>query len=346
MKIRFHITLALTCTLILLFVSPICADTIILKWNYSLPQKKSIAASWHWYGDQVEKQTDGKVKFQYYPLGGLFKAKDTRDNMIAGTADISELSVSTEGLRMPLASISTLPTIVFPDTVAGAIAATDVMAQLVDEFPELAAEFSFWKVIGYQYFISYGLFSKKPIYVPSDIKGMKVRASANHALFVRSVGGGSVNIVPPEMYMALKTGVIDAGIITLSMVGDYKLYEIGKYYTDVYLGRSMFAIIMNKNSWNNLPVSVQKVMDGLVPGMVEKGADEMVANREEGKKVFIDNGGDVIVPSPEQLKEWNIAMGPMEEIWLKDLEDKGLGDVAKRLLKRFKELASEKVKNL
>ena len=66
------------------------AKPITLKFNYSMPLKKSIAGSWHWYGNELEKQSNGRVKFQFFPLGGLFKAKETRDNIIAGTADIAK----------------------------------------------------------------------------------------------------------------------------------------------------------------------------------------------------------------------------------------------------------------
>lgn len=318
------------------------AEPIILKFNYSMPPKKSIAGSWHWYGDEIEKRSNGKVKFQYFPLGGLFQAKETRDNIIAGTADISNLSISTEGPRMPLATISSLPTIEFPNTVQGTIKAGQVIAKLIEETPELAAEFSAFKVLAYPYLTAYGAFGKKPIYVPSDMKGMKIRAAAMHGELVRSVGGASVNIVPPKVYMSLKTGVLDGSIMSISQIGDYKLWEVAKYFTDVYLGRSMFAIIMNKESWNALPPDIQKLMDELAPEMVEKGAEIMHEENAKGTEAFLANGGEIIQVTEDQNRAWDKAKAPLENIWLENCKKSGLGSTAETLLMRFKQMAASK----
>lgn len=316
------------------------AETITLKFNYSMPPKKSIAGSWHWYGDQLEKQTNGRVKFQYFPLGGLFKAPETRDNIIEGTADISNLSISTEGPRMPLASISSLPTIEFPNTVQGTLKAGHVIAKLIEQNPKLAAEFSAFKVLAYPYLTAYGAYGKKPIYVPSDMKGMKIRAAAMHGELVRSVGGASVNIVPPKVYMSMKTGVLDGSIMSISQIGDYKLWEVAKYFTDVYLGRSMFAIVMNKESWNALPPDIQQLMEKLAPEMVEKGAEIMHEEIEKGTKAFLANGGKIFEITAEQKRAWDAAKAPLENIWLENCKKRGLGGPAENLLTQFKAMAA------
>ena len=346
MKSKKHVTFILFCVITLLLVGFAYAEPIKLRFNYSMPLKKSIAGSWHWYGDQVEKQTNGKVKFEYHPMGGLFKPKQTRDNMIAGTADLCNLSISTEGPRMPLASITSLPTIIFPNTVEGTMAASNAAVQLIDEFPDLAAEFKDFKIIAYQYLTAYGVFMKTPALVPSDLKGKKIRAAAMHAEFVKSVGGGPVNIVPPKVYMSLKTGVIDGSIMSISQIKDYKLWEISKSFTDTYMGRSMFAIIMNKESWNALPKDIQQVMDGLSDDMVRKGAEIMHSETSEGEKLYQEAGGKILKPTPEQEKAWNDAKAPLENIWLENVRKKGKGEIGEKMLKRFKEIAAENTKNL
>ena len=329
-------------SMLVCFAGSANAGPITLKFNYSMPLKKSIALSWHWYADELAKQSNGKVKIQFFPLGGLFKAQETRDNIIAGTADIANLSISTEGPRMPLASISSLPTIEFPNTVEGTMDASRVIVKLVEESPELAAEFRSFKVLALPYLTAYGVFDKEPIYLPSDIKGKKMRAAAMHAEFVRSLGGASVNIVPPQVYMSMKTGVIDGSIMSISQIGDYKLWEVAHYFTDVYMGRSLFAIIMNKESWNDLPPDIQQLMDKLAPGMVKKGAEVMYEETLKGTKDFLANGGEIIKVTEEQKKAWDAAKAPLEKMWLENCREKGLGGPAEDLLKRFKALAASK----
>ena len=78
MKTKGLVVFIVLCIISLLVISTASAKSIELRFNYSMPLKKSIAKSWHWYGDEVEKQTNGKVKFQYFPLGGLFKCSFSR----------------------------------------------------------------------------------------------------------------------------------------------------------------------------------------------------------------------------------------------------------------------------
>lgn len=336
----------LLCIFTMLLVCSAYAGPIKLRFNYSMPMKKSIAGSWHWYGDEIEKQTNGRVKFEYFPLSGLFSPAAVRDNMLAGTADLCNLSASTEDQRMPLAGIFSLPTVVFPNDVAGTVAASNTAIELISEFPDLAAEFNIFKIIAYQYLTAYGLFTKTPIYLPSELKGMKIRAAAMHAEFINSVGGGAVNIVPPKTYMSLKTGVIDGGILSMSQISDYKLWEIGKDFTDVYMGRTLFSIIMNKESWNALPKDIQQIMDAVSDSMVRKGAEIMHAENDEGLEKYLAQGGQIIKLKPEQEKAWDDAKAGLNNYWVEEMNKKGKGEVAKKMLKRFKEIAAEKTKTM
>lgn len=332
--------------LFVIFVTIICfstaamAKTVTLKFNYSMPPKKSIAQCWHWYAAELEKKSGGKLKIQFFPFGGLFKPPATRDNMTAGTADICNLAISTEGPRMPLASVSSMPTISFPNNVAGSLKATATWEKLIKEFPKLEEEFKWVKVLAYQYLTVYGILGKDPIYVPADMRGKKVRAASMHAEFAKVLGAGPVNLVPPKSYMSLKTGVINSSIMSISQAYDYKLWEVATYFNDANMGRSLFAIIMNWESWNALPADMQKLMMDLTPEMVKVGAEVMNEETVRGRKAFAANGGKFLKLTDAQFQLWEKAKAPLEERWLGICKKRNLGDVAVKLLSRFKELAA------
>jgi TRAP-type C4-dicarboxylate transport system substrate-binding protein len=335
-------TLLIIFATVISFSTAAMAKTVTLKFNYSMPPKKSIAQSWHWYAAELEKRSNGQLKMQFFPFGGLFKPPATRNNMTAGTADICNLSISTEGPRMPLAMVSSMPTIEFPNTVQGSLDAVKTWETLVKEFPELAAEFKWVKVLAFQYLTVYGVYGKEPIYVPGDIKGKKVRAAAMHAELVKLLGGGPVNIVPPKVYMSMKTGVIDSSIMSISQIYDYKLWEVATNFNDINMGRSLFAIIMNKESWNALPTDMQKLMMDLAPAMVKKGAEVMDAETVKGRKGYLANGGKFLTLTKDQIKQWDAAKMPLQQKWLDNCKKRNLGDTGEKLLKRFKELATSK----
>src|SRR3989304_4278763 len=62
---------------------------ITLKWAYDMPLKVAISASWHDYADEVTKQTNGKVKFDFYPAAVLFGAANSPTSVKARIADIA-----------------------------------------------------------------------------------------------------------------------------------------------------------------------------------------------------------------------------------------------------------------
>ena len=134
--------------------------------------------------------------------------------------------------------------------------------------------------------------------------------------------------------------------MSISQIKDYKLWEISKSFTDTYMGRSMFAIIMNKESWNALPKDIQQVMDGLSDDMVRKGAEIMHSETAEGEKLYQEAGGKILKPTPEQEKAWSDAKAPLENIWLESVRKKGKGEIGEKMLQRFKEIAVENTKNL
>jgi TRAP-type C4-dicarboxylate transport system substrate-binding protein len=92
--------------------------------------------------------------------------------------------------------------------------------------------------------------------------------------------------------------------MSVSQIADYKLWEIAQSFTDTYMGRTLFAIIVNKESWNALPKDVQQVMDNMSTSLVKKGAEIMHAETDLGEKLFRENGGTIYQLTPEQEKAW------------------------------------------
>ncbi len=73
---------------------------------------------------------------------------------------------------------------------------------------------------------------KKPLLVPDDFKGMKVRGF--NALFdtsLTAVGAATSAMPGPEVYNALQTGVLDAGLTDVSAAFSRRFYEVQKYGT-------------------------------------------------------------------------------------------------------------------
>ncbi|MBW1996455.1 MAG: TRAP transporter substrate-binding protein DctP [Deltaproteobacteria bacterium] len=312
---------------------------IELRFNYSMPAKMPPANGWEWFGRELERRTRGRVKVTYFPHGALFKIRQAVENIIAGTADITNISVRTFASRYPLLSVTLLPTIMWPNTVEGTVAGGRAIMKLIEEFPEVQRELRDFKVLWVTQLEAYHLISKKPVYRPSDLKGMKIGAGGIQGKFVTQQGGSGVALVPPKSYMSLKTGVVDGMIMSWNAMGIYKLWEVAGYVSEVTMGRVPLPIVMNKESWNSLPPDIQKLVLQIGDESFPMSVKGMYQGGVKGKKLCIQNGVKVFTPTGEQEAVWKEAFKPLEAQWLAAREKQGI-KAAPAVLNRFKEMAA------
>jgi TRAP-type C4-dicarboxylate transport system substrate-binding protein len=315
------------------------SKTVELRFNYSMPAKVPPSTGWEWFGEELTRRSDGRVKVTTFPLGALFKIRGAWENIIAGTADITNLSVRTFAKRLPLTSVTMLPTIVWPNSVVGTVGSARAIMTLYNEFPEIREEFKDLKVLCFNQLAAYHIVTKKPVHKPGDLKGMKIGAGGIMGQFIKSQGGSFVAIAPPKSYMSLKTGVIDGMAQAWSSMGVYKLWEVADYVNEITIGRVPLPVVMNKGAWNSLPPDLQRLVMELADEQLEYGTKTLYSNLLTQKKNMIKNGVKVYIPTGAEARAWINAFEPLEAKWLADRKKEGL-TVAPKVLRRYMELAS------
>ncbi|MBW2027451.1 MAG: TRAP transporter substrate-binding protein DctP [Deltaproteobacteria bacterium] len=336
----FVLLFAFSISFMALTPGPAVSKQIELRFNYSMPAKVPPSTGWEWFARELTQRSGGRVKVTTFPHGALFKIRQAWENTIAGTADITNLSVRTFAKRLPLTSVTMLPTIYWPDTVQGTVASGRAIMTLYKEFPEIQKEFKDLKVLCFNQLAAYHLLTKKPVRKPSDLKGMKIGAGGIMGEFIQSQGGSFVAIAPPKSYMSLKTGVIDGMAMAWSSMGVYKLWEVAGYVNEITIGRVPLPVVMNKQAWNSLPPDLQDLVMKLADEQMEYGTETLYDNLVRQKKNMIRNGVEAYVPTGNEAKAWINAFEPLETRWLAEREKQGLR-VAPKVLMRYMELASK-----
>lgn len=125
--------------------------------------------------------------------------------------------------------------------------------------------------------------NKKPVNTIEDVKGFKIRVPKISSWIAtwKAFGASPVAMPMPELYLALKTGVVDAQENGPNNSKDQKYYEVQKYFSYIkyaWLG-PLFG--MNLEKWNSLPKEVQDI----IMEEAKKGAKWTF---DEGKKVNDD----------------------------------------------------------
>ena len=105
--------------------------------------------------------------------------------------------------------------------------------------------------------------SKRPIKVPADLKGIKLRVPEGkwRVKMFQAYGANPSPMKFSELFTALQTGVMDGQENPFTQIHSAKLQEVQKFlslsnhvYTPAYL-------IVGKNHWNALPADVRKVLE-------------------------------------------------------------------------------------
>ena len=125
--------------------------------------------------------------------------------------------------------------------------------------------------------------NKRPVNTVENVKGLKIRTPkiSSWVTTWKAFGASPVAMPMPELYMALKTGVVDAQENGPNNSKDQKYYEVQKYFSYIkyaWLGPLMG---MNLEKWNGLPEDIQKI----IMEEAKKGAKWTF---EEGKKANDD----------------------------------------------------------
>jgi len=320
--------------LIITLVIPAAAQTpppagkqTILRFAYSVPAKRVQSLGWEWMGPEFEKRTNGRYKIEYYPSETLFKMSAAYDSVQSGVAQIANVSTGQLEKRLPLSNVALLPTLDFPSTPKARIAAGNAFMALYQKFPQIQEEYKTVKLFGYHQLNPYMLISKKKeLYLPEHFKGLKVGGTGSKMQLVSNNGGADVSQVPPDAYMNMDKGVVEAGFVTWTQVGLYKLTEVAKYYYDFSFGGGGFAMMMNLGTWNAMSPEDQKIFMELWPTAYEMGCESDWSDREKGYKAAQEAKVTIKNPTKEETAAWRKAAAPIIESWIAESKKTGAKD--------------------
>jgi len=211
------------------------------------------------WAKKVEEATGGKVKITMYPASALAKGNATYD---AVKSKVAHIGWSVNGLysgRFPLTDLISQPFIGADSALEGSLA----LWNNYNKFPEVQAEYSDVKVLVLHTHQGAPIGTRKiAVKRLSDLKGLKIRATAGGALqWLKAVDAAPLTMPPFDIYTNMEKGVIDGWTIDLIGAEGFKIYEVTDYYTMPYYYVNTFWVVMNKDTWNSLPAGVKQAIE-------------------------------------------------------------------------------------
>ena len=167
---------------------------------------------------------------------------------------------------------------------------------------------------------------EKPVRSPADLQGMRVRfAAATIREYLAALGATPVGVPPPEIAEALQKGTIDGVLIDYG--GAHTAFKLGglvDYTTELYAYVTSFAVVMNAESFERLPDDLQALIEETTTGVAEEIGKLWDAADAPGRAYLQAEGGEAIVPPPEEAAAFHEVGAEVTEKVVADLTAQGL----------------------
>lgn len=336
-KTRFlsPIVFALTILLIICCVSETPAQVTELKYadQNSETGWEGAQAAVPWL-KQMEKATNGAVKFQGFFAQSLFKGVDAWESLKAGQADAAWCFHGYWANMTPLADVITLPFLPVPNAEKG----SEVLWKLYEKYPSIQKQFEANQVVltwtSNPYFLAT---RSKQVKTVDDMKGLKIRTTGGPPTeMIKALGAVPINMGMPDVYLNLEKGVIDGALLPWEATYSFKLYEVAKYITHAPFHSVYFTQAFNKTKWNSLSPEVQKQIMSVcgLKGSMFWGKNMFDTAAQAVRDIIKEKKYELVeytVP-PDEMGKFRKAGGePLWETWVKAQEAKGATDSRKIL---------------
>jgi TRAP-type transport system periplasmic protein len=261
------------------------------------------------FAEAVEERTNGDVTVKVYPANQLGSPPEVLEQNVLGVID---MSLPTQGALDKY--VKAFAVVMLPFVYDGYDHAYRVLDGPFMDWvaPELEKEnlvfLSNWEW-GFRNITN----NVRPVKTPEDVKGLKLRVPPEIQLQAAMEACGAVvtKIAFPELYMALKQGVVDGEENPLAVVYHFKLYEVQKHLSLTRHVYNSMVHVMSKKTWDKLTPEQQDI----VKEESQKAGNffrEAIKAEEADLVEKLKAEGMEIVENPD-IEAFRAVMGPAYE---------------------------------
>jgi TRAP-type transport system periplasmic protein len=321
------------------------APVVTLKFHTFMSPQSNVWLNMHkaWM-DKVEKESDGRIKFEAYPamqLGGT--PVQLYDQAKDGVVDIIWTLPGNTAGRFPRVEVFELPFMM-----TNAEATSKAYWEYVQTFA--ADEFKDVQVLALQVHGPGVIHTvNKLIDTVDDVKGLKMRAPTRQVTkLLASLGATPVGMPLPGIPDALSKGTIQGAVIPWEVVPSVKVHELTKFHAEFdpaggALYTTTFVMAMNKAKYNSLPADLKKVIDNN-SGMATSAwlGKAQQAGDVAGRKSASDQNNNIYTIKAAEAQNFRNKSRSIEAEWVEDMNKKGFD--GKKLLEGAKALIEKHTK--
>jgi C4-dicarboxylate-binding protein DctP len=292
MKLVFALTAACA-ALLLTTPTAFAQQPIVIKFSHVVAVDTPKGKGAERFKQLAEDRTKGRVKVEIYPNSSLFKDGEEMEALQLGSVQILAPSLAKFGpLGVRDFEVFDLPYIFDNYDELHKVTEGKVGKDL---FKKLESK----GIVGLAYWDNgfKDMSANKPIRMPGDYKGLKMRIQSSKVLGdeMKALGAIPQVMAFSEVYQALQTGVVDGTENPPSNFYTQKMHEVQKYLALTNHGYLGYAVIANKKFWDGLPADIRSALDSAMKDATKYANDIAKKENEDAIEAVKKSGKTEII---------------------------------------------------
>lgn len=323
---RAGVLAALLCA-VGLAAGPVHAQqTRVLKISHQFPASTPTEGDFrdqlaHRFAAEVEKRTNGQLKFEIYPASSLVKTFAQFGALRKGALDMAVLPLAYGGGEVPEVNLGLMPALV--TSYEQGLRWKD--APIGKEWSKLVEDRGI-KILTWVWQAGGIASQSKPFIAPDDAKGLKVRGGSKEVdLMLIGAGSAITNVPSNEIYSAMQSGVLDAAVTSSTSLISFRLYETSKNLTTGRKNTFWFMfepLVMSKTVFDSLTKDQQQAVLDVGASLEKFALEQAKADDQRVADVYAKAGSKVVDMDDASFAKWRaIAQQTAWDNFAKNVKD-------------------------
>jgi tripartite ATP-independent transporter DctP family solute receptor len=277
-----------------------------LRMNIAIAQNSHYGVAIDAFAREVETRTNGRYKIQNFYAGALGAERESIEGLQLGTLDLTMTSTGPVPNFVPEIAILDIPFLFRDYGHARAVLDGPIGQDLLKKFDAKGITALAWGENGFRHMTN----SKRPVNVPEDLKGLKMRTMENpvHIQAYKAFGIIPTPMAFTEVFTALQQGTVDGQENPVSVITSAKLDQVQKYMTLTGHVYSPALILMSKAQFDKLSAAdKQAFLDAAKEAVKVNRA--RIDDDERRAVADLKAKGMVVVENVDKTK-FQAALGP------------------------------------
>ncbi len=298
------------------------AQPIVMRISHQVPPAHHMTRLLESFAADVKARTNGGVEVQLYGSEQLAKAAENFPQVARGTIEAA-MSVNFQwGTTIPEMSATLIPYAMSDLERIKRFPASEARKFLDAKLEQRGVHSVAWLYITRQTIVTS---SKRPIVAVDDFKGVKIRGLNSMTDKGLAAAGAAPSAMPgSEVYQALQSGVLDAGLTDVSAGYSRKYYEVQKYGTVGPIFTIYFHMYANPAWWAKLKPEYRQAIEAAASRVEAEAIGVTEATADAAIRDLQGKGMTIHLQTPQEQAAWRAVMEkPVRDAFLQTAPEGG-----------------------